>query len=673
MSPSAAAEKSDNKLNNFLKFLDNYASDLAGKTNPFDRPNQDAYARKSFKLLRSGLSRIKANAVLGNVGSAVSQFFSLPPGIASAGTVNTTKGIKDSFVGIFKDDLPINKSNFLKERYFDGFSKFDESFLATPKKFAAWMMTFGDEVSAKVIWNSHYRKALNEKISDPVSYADDWTRKMVGGRGIGEVPLMQKSLMYQVTNPFQLEVTNYWYALRDLAKHDPSKFVLAKKLTEAFIVGHIMNRIVKEVRGSDVIFDPIQAIIDGYEEYEKEDNKKVGALKTGGRIAGEFFSNAPGLPGLPTGQTLANIYPKYGKEVFGYKLPARNQFFGEGDPTRFGSGGVSDVITGGIQDPLYKIIPPFGGSQIKKTTDGVKTLLNGYAENAAGKVMTPVERNATNVMRGVLFGKNATGEMQDYFDNKQTPLSEEQTEKFKIGGNKYFDEVMLSRASDNTKEKLKKAAELGTTIDEPGDIGDGIHRLEDGNFYVPNMLADTKTFKTEKLARYAIVKEDFMSSDEKMRQHDNEFWYKKNGEFKVETQDERTKKIAVANANLEMDRAFANDDMENWAVAADKKIESINKYISTLDPIIDQDTIDSLTLEKENLMDKAEKYIEQGGFKKGSKGKKLEEKYRYPLLDKDFMQIAGLLGGSSKKVRISRRPTQVRFRRLPGVSRRRKR
>ncbi|MFA5993369.1 MAG: hypothetical protein WC823_00245 [Parcubacteria group bacterium] len=674
MEPKAVAEGSENKLNNFLKFLDNYANDLAGKTNPFDRPNQDAYARKSFKILRAGLSRIKSNAVVGNVGSAVSQFFSLPPGIASAGVKNTTKGIKDSLVGVFRDDLPIKNSNFLKERYFDGTSRFDETFLSTPKKFASWMMTFGDEVSAKIIWNSHYRKALSENIPNPVNYADDWTRRMVGGRGVGEVPLMQKSLMYQITNPFNLEVTNYWYSLRDLAKHDPKKLVYAKKLVEAFVIGHIMNRVVKEIRGSDVIFDPIQAMIDGYQEYEEEDNKKLGLLKAGGRMAGEFLSNAPGLPSLPTGQTIANMYDEYGGGALGSALQKitgsdkpilRKTLFGEGDPTRFGSGGVSDVITGGLQDPLYKIIPPFGGSQIKKTYEGTKSIINGFAENAAGKVMSPIERDVPNIMKGVLFGKNALNEVQDYFKNDSLPLSDLQTEKYKLMGNSqdYFNKIANERKTNREKEALKG----GKTIASAGELSDGMSQLSNGSIYVKSL---DKEFKTAKEASMAIAMDDLASSEDNFRDLNNGWVLRKGEDGNVVKQRRSSYDSGLNTAKLSGYKK--NKDLENWKKTADTQLDLLGRMM--MDPNIDDFDKAKIQNSLDTLEGEYEKYAGYGGFTKGKKAAKVEEKYRYPLVDVEMMKIKNLIAGTGgTKFRMTRKPMPLILRKAPVVHRTRRR
>lgn len=465
----ALAEDSENKLNSFLKFLDNFANDLAGKTNPMDRPIQDNFlGRQAFRAINRVNSRVKANVILGNVSSALAQFFGIPNGIANAGAMNSTKAVGDSLIGMFKKDAPIAKSDFITERYFNGYDKFEPGIVNDTKRFAIWLTSIGDKIGTTFTWNAQYRKALAEKIADPVKYADGWTRKMVAGRGIGEVPIMQKSKFMQVIAPFQLEVANQWRVFGDWAKNDPTKLEFAKKMMEFSIAVWVMNRVAKELRGSDVAFDPIQAMLDAYDTYQAEENKGRGALLAGGRIAGEVFSNLPG------GSVPASWYPEYGsKDVFGtgVDLPTREKLFGDKDPTRFG-GGL--VVSKGLTDPMYLLMPPFGGRQIKNTIEGGKALFKGYAETASGKIMTPVEDTPYNKAKGFLFGKNALQEVQDYREDEGTPLGEKQDATFRSLAPEerktYFEKVMRDREINRAKDALKKGekVDLAGVSDEAG-------------------------------------------------------------------------------------------------------------------------------------------------------------------------------------------------------------
>jgi N-acetylglutamate synthase-like GNAT family acetyltransferase len=451
-----STEESGN-LNNFIRFLDQYSNDLAGKTNPIDRPIQDIVGRKPMAVLNWINSRTKANVIVGNLSSSIAQFFNIPQGIAEANPQNAFKGLVRS---LSDPENAMSKSEFIKTRYSDSvFDRFDEGVLNNVKKAASWITGIGDELGTKYIWNSLYEKALKNGEANPIRYADDMTRKMVAGRGIGEVPLAQKSKVFQLIAPFQLEVANIWHVMKDWAgesKEIGNKQV-AGKFATFFVAAHIMNKIAENVRGSDVTFDPIQATMDAYETFQEEENKGMGALKAGGRLAGEVISNIPG------GQTAAAIYPEYGFKVGDTKLPTRADFFGEGDPTRFGSGMLA---VKGLSDPVFKIAPPFGGQQIKRTIEGIRSYNKGYSETASGKVKFPIEKNLGNAIKTATFGENSTKESRDYFDRKGTPLGEKQSEKFKNAGGEekknYYDQIMSNLRGDKkvAGEAVSKQMEL---------------------------------------------------------------------------------------------------------------------------------------------------------------------------------------------------------------------
>lgn len=441
------------KLNNFIEFLDDFTNDLAGKTNPYDRGLQKIGGRKVFNVLNWVNSRVKANVIIGNLRSSISQIFNVPQGIASAGPVNSSKGLVRAFTGMFDDNNPMRQSTFLKERYNRAFDKFNVGLLDNTKKFAVWITGALDEVGTKYIWNAHYEKALKEGIANPVKYADDTTRSLVAGRGIGEVPLLQKSKAFQLVAPFQLEVANAWWVMKDFV--DEKRF---GALATMLVANYVFNRGAERITGSDVTFDPIQATIEALGAYNEEEDKGRGALRAGGRITGEVLSN------IPLGQTVAGIYPEYGGSVGDTKLPTRKDLFGQGDPTRFGSGLVAAQ---GITDPLFKLAPPFGGGQIKKTIEGVDAYNQGYSETSSGRVRYPIEKNVRNAFQSAVFGQYSTPDARQYFKEKRTPLGDNQSKTFKTADQptQVYKSILDKRRQDNIIERdTKEYTELDTQI-----------------------------------------------------------------------------------------------------------------------------------------------------------------------------------------------------------------
>jgi hypothetical protein len=399
-------------VNNFIYFLDKFTNGLAGKTTEPDRFFMEHVpgGRTTLSVMNWINSRVKANTILGSASAALAQFYNLPIGIASAGKINSAKAAIKTLGQIFVENKPMAKSVFLKERYFKGFAEFDKGMLNNAKKFAQWMITAGDEITTKFIWNGQYEKAIQEGVENAVKYADDATRKLVGGRGIGEKSLLQNSQFFQMVAPFQLEITNLWWTMEELFKNNKGVMKKFDKFATLFLSLYLLNNAVETGTGQRPVLDPIKAVTDGIDTLKREPNAK-GATMAGGRLFGEALSN------LPLGQNVAELYPEYGKTIAGVKLPTRKELFGRNDPTRFGGGLLAFK---GLSDPLFKVLPPFGGGQLKKTIQGVSTVAQGKSLSDSGKFQYPVDENLSSYIQGGLFGKYALPESQKYY-NKKSP------------------------------------------------------------------------------------------------------------------------------------------------------------------------------------------------------------------------------------------------------------
>lgn len=456
------------KMDGFIEYLNDFSNDLAGKTNAFDRALQKVAGRKAFKVLNWANNRVKANVILGNASSAIAQLFNIPQGIANAGPRHAVVGAGRSLASILGEDKTLKQSDFIKERYASSnFDRFDTGMIDNARKFASWFTSLGDEIGTKYIWNMHYSKALSEGVQNPIKYADDVTRRMVAGRGIGEVPLVQKAKTFQLIAPFQLEVANLWFVMKDFV--DEKAF---GKIATLFIANHLMNKGAEQIRGSGVTFDPIQAMIDSYESFEEEENKRAGAIRAGGRIAGEVLSN------LPIGQSVAGAYDEYGggfvgggvEKLTGEKI-TRKELFGDADPTRFGSG---LLVSKGLQDPVFKLVPPFGGNQIKRTIEGIQTTNRGYSQSKTGRVRFPTENNTPRNIQRAVFGQYSTPNARAYFDEDRTPLGENQSSIFKQLGNskEYYDKIISDRKQNASIQKAKDKLKAGDN--DSSKVGDAI-------------------------------------------------------------------------------------------------------------------------------------------------------------------------------------------------------
>lgn len=404
-------------INNFLSYLDDFANDLAGKTNPMDRFIQKVLpgGRKTFRVIDWINARVKANTILGNLSSAVAQIFNVPNGVASA-KLYSVPGMQRTVSSLFVKNEPIEASAFIKERFQqDIASRFKMDWVEHPvrgsseraKEVAIWITQVMDEVGTKFVWNSHYEKALAEGASDPIKYADDITRKLVAGRGIGEVPLVQKSKIFQLVAPFQIEVGNAWYILGGFISR--KDFAAVATL---FIANYLMNRAAEQVRGTPVVFDPIQSLIDGATQAAdemEEGNSGRAAFKFAGRQAGEILSN------IPFGQSVAAALPDaFVEDKLGFQ-GGKKELFGSADPGRFGGGLLA---INGVMDPMYRLFPPFGGMQAKRTIGGIQSMLEGRVSDAGDRLSFETSATFKNIAQAVLFGKNATDEARSFYDTR---------------------------------------------------------------------------------------------------------------------------------------------------------------------------------------------------------------------------------------------------------------
>lgn len=403
---------------NMLTFLMRYADDLAGKTSPVDRVWQEMVpgGRKTFKVLDWANRRVKANSVLGSFGSMVGQLFNLPNGLASVKQY-ALPGLKRTLASIFVDNAPMGRSTFLKERYQQPIkAQFKLAWLDHPikkasedsKNFAAWMLGVTDEVATRFIWNSHLEKALAKGESDPVKWADDMTRRAVAGRGVGEVPIGQKSKIMQLIAPFQIEVQNTVWALRDMiSEKDIAGLVVF------MIAAHQMNQVYSKLTGNKGTIDPIQSLADGTislaQEWKQGETLR-GIEKFAGRQAGEVLSN------VFLGQTLAAMIPSAAKLPGGI---SKQEFFGQSAAGRYPATPlVASVLRDPLRDPLFKLVLPWGGNQLKKTLEGAGTVAAGRAKNSAGKTEYRVKQTPENYLRAIIFGKSGLPETQKYYDAK---------------------------------------------------------------------------------------------------------------------------------------------------------------------------------------------------------------------------------------------------------------
>lgn len=602
------------QLNNFVRFLDQFANDLAGKTNPADRYVQDITGRKVFGAINWLNNRVKANVILANASSSVAQIFNVPQGMANAGAKQWVPGVMRSVEDVLNKDTAIKNSDFINERFFRSYDRFDKGMIENGRKLAGWITGVWDEVGTKYIWNMHYNKALQDGIQNPIKYADDITKEMVGGRGVGEVPLTQKSKLFQLVAPFQLEVANLWHVQKGFL--DEKAF---GKLATLYMLNWIFNRGAEQIRGSDVTFDPIQAVYEAYQAYDEEENKGIGAMRAGGRITGEVLSNLPVL------QTFAAAYPEYGFKIGDTQYPTREEFFGDADPTRFGSGLLA---VKGLEDPIFKVIPPYGGQQLKRTIDGIRAGNRGYSETPTGRVRFPIEKTPLNRAKSAIFGQYSTPEARAYFNQDRSVLGENQSEQFKNATPEerktYYDQLMANR------EAGKRSGTIKVSANEPQAVQIKLPSKEDQiSVLYKDALSTLNSYEDNKTKIEYGVKEYDTDLDKKTALQELESDRQKAEELISRIKQEKPEELL----NIQIDTYKSGSgappvaERAEWAASVLEKIEDEKQLEDTLNKLYDGNVLTRSVVNAlaEDYDIKLGEYVEGGKRKSsGGKGKKIK-------------------------------------------------
>lgn len=479
----ATATSQTRNANKFIEWFTDYTNDLAGKTGWLDRALlQKPIGRKVVQVANWINGRVKSNKILGNFNSALAQLYNIPNAtLYIPNPVSWAKGMKDYAKSWFKTSESralLAQSDFLRERYLDNtIAELDVHTLKdTPRRFAEWMMEFGDKEASKLIWLSAYEDGVAKNVDSPAKYADTLTRKSVGGRGIGELPLVQKQQVVKLFAPFQVEVSNAWDAVVENVKKGN-----VAGLANFLVTSYIMNALAKAVRGSGVSMDFLGAIIEEIKSWDDDDDEEEmtatqKAIGMAQRLAGEAVNNMP-FGSLGTSLLIGS---DLGEAFFGT----------ENDPTRFGTGNVGisaiakpagEVISawskgetpdwGGIAtDAVTDLVLPGGGAQVKRTLEAAESMWGNPLEDRApgsytdrGKYRFGIDTsNPLNVAQGLLFGQYATKEGRAYIDGGAKPMSDAQTEKLQAA---FRNEVEAELAVRFAKQTTRMGqSDVGTYI-----------------------------------------------------------------------------------------------------------------------------------------------------------------------------------------------------------------
>lgn len=429
--------ESSNGVPNIAQWMEQYTNVLAGKRTNFDRWAQDHLGQsKLYKLLQGAENRIAANMVALNPRSWMTNFNPVALASGEVSMKNLSKGMWESVKNSFKGDGFEDQSNFLTNRR--GVDALSQSGSEKVVNTLAHPMEIIDMMSSNAVVRGKYYDNIERGMTHEAAIrdADKFAARLMADRSKGQMPLVfeNKNAIARIPLQFQLEVNNAMqYMTKDLPKQlsKRGKAALATGMAKYLVGSWAFNELFEMLTGSRVTFDPIDIVSDFIGELmESEDKDDVlDATQNAGRAV---LEQLPYISGFLDG----------GRYPVQSALPD-----------------IEGMIRGTVSTPdelskLLYLIPPVGGSQIKRGIDTVKDYAQGgrFKHSKEGdKLLYSVDNKLEDVgdyaklAKAFVFGRSSTKEAQAFYSSGNKALSVKDT--------KLYCDVVESGADGQQAEK----------------------------------------------------------------------------------------------------------------------------------------------------------------------------------------------------------------------------
>lgn len=498
------------RMSHMAAWLTQYTNVLAGKRTDLDRKLEEIIPQRIYNFVRKSQQRVGANMVAANIGSAVTNFIPLTQAWAQTSTVNMMKGMWYTLANYVQADGLDQQSVFINNR--SGYHGLSQSSMDKASEIAGWVMeqidgfTTGSIVRARVIENMQRGMSQQSALEE----ADQFASGIMADRSKGATPLMYtvRSPIVKMFTQFQLEVNNELsWIFKDLIPQERKKGVaaLAKAMLKFLIGAWLYNEVAEAILGRRPALDPIDMLNDtvgdvsGYKvpntlqamaEYGvNPKNWDYTTEKKTPDEAWEGFASRV-VDELPNTQLLAmtGLDEAIGLDLQGNRIAVISAF---PDMEKVNKALLSSkedmatkkkaqVLVDELSKPLSYAALPMGGGQVRKSLQGIMSVVNGgkYKLNNEGEQQlqypTYTDRPGDIPLRlaqGVLFGRTATQEAQDWIENGFKSLSVKETKAYQAiteGGEdqretyafiqaarkleKNYDKMMLLKAYDISDE-----------------------------------------------------------------------------------------------------------------------------------------------------------------------------------------------------------------------------
>lgn len=454
-------EQTENPMPNLVTELRRYTNALANKKSEADRSIEQSAGRKIYSTVNAIENRFGANAVGLNIGSAITNFIPITQAYSQVSTKNMGRAIIDTVKSYANNDGFVDKSAFLTSRLNQSEKLYKTSLEKISDK-TSFLFNAIDEVTSNIVVRGKYLENIQNGMSESeaIKNADQFARNVIADRSKGALPTKfeEKNPVTKMFTQFQLEVNNqYRYMFKDIPRDLAEKGLGAMALAffKMFVGAWVYNEASEKITGRKPAFSPIDLVLSSYKTITDKDIKTYNKLTS---IGNEVMEQLPFVGSL----------------VGGGRVPVNGAIPNAGNLTKAGIGLATgemesnkamNTIGKELAKPLYYLLPPFGGGQIKKSVEGINAVSKGgsYGVDEKGQetLQFPVENaNIGDYIKAGVFGKYALPKAKEYVEEDFKSLSAKDTKLYKNSKIDYdiFKEYIADRDEKvNNKAKSKEA------------------------------------------------------------------------------------------------------------------------------------------------------------------------------------------------------------------------
>lgn len=492
-------------LSNFVDELDEYTNLLAGKKSRLDRGMEKTFGRRFYNVMKKFESRVGANMVAANVGSALTNFIPITQAWSQVSTTDVLRGMWDTLKNYKTADGLDSASTFINNR--SGYRRLAMGKMDKVSAGAGRMMESIDTFTTGSVVRARYYQNLRRGMSEmsAMQEADQFASGVMADRSKGSTPTLYsaRNPLVKLFTQFQLEVNNELsWIFKDMAQEERKKGVaaLAKAMFKFLIGAWIYNEFYESIAGRRAALDPldiindtvgdftgyqlpntVQAAVSGKWDFTKEKPGTYQAIKN---LEGNIISEFPGTQAL----TILGVDEALGLDIDSGRIAVASAIPNLGNIEKallaknedMAPAKKAQTIGNELLKPGLYLATPFGGGQARKLIQGGMAAWKGgsYTVDNEGRdiLQYPVYNDnaadrAKSWAQALLFGKTATEEAQSWVESGFKSLSAKETAAYQgmtEGGEdqretyafiqaarkleKNYDKMMLLKAYDISDE-----------------------------------------------------------------------------------------------------------------------------------------------------------------------------------------------------------------------------